>query len=43
MTVAVHNSLYLMLAHAFSRLPTFADFLRALNRDEGLRDGSRYL
>jgi hypothetical protein len=42
MAVALHNSLFLLIAQALGRRPTLADLLRALNRNESLRDGSRF-
>jgi hypothetical protein len=42
MAVALHNSLFLVIAQVLGRLPTLADLVRAMNRNESLRDGSRF-
>jgi hypothetical protein len=39
----LNNAFLLAVARLLNRLPTLDDLLLALNREDGLRDGSRYL
>lgn len=42
MSAVLHNSFFLVLARVLHQIPTFDDLLRAMNREDALRDGSRY-
>jgi hypothetical protein len=37
------NALIVAVARALTRLPSLDDLLRAMNREDSLHDGSRYL
>jgi hypothetical protein len=43
MAAVLNNAFLLAVARLLNQLPTLDDLLRTLNREEGLRDGSRYL